>query len=1186
MRKAVIQATCAALFCSALALAQNPVISPFAGGGLPVNIPGTSANVGALASQLTFSVQNYTGALGRGSVDSNGNLYFIAYNAVMQLNANTGIVSLIAGNGTIGFSGDNNLAPGAQLNSPFAVAVDSSGNVYISDTNNFRIRKVATSGLITTIAGNGSKGYSGDGGPALSAQLSQPAGIAVDALGNVYVADQNANVIRKISGGNITTVAGGSQNLGDGGPATSANLSGPQGLAVDSAGNLYIDDRLNNRIRKVTISTGNISTVAGNGTFGFSGDLGAATTAQVAFPTDVAVDSAGNMYIADLGNHRIRKVTSGGTITTLAGNGTQGFTSSGTATAAAFWQPSAVAADNLGNVYVLDAGNNRIIKVSTGVVSVVLGGGSVIGDGGAPTNGQLGYPTGIAADSSGNLYIADQLNQRVRKVSGGIITTFAGGGASLGDGGNPNAAQLLQPEAVAVDASGNVYIADTGSSRVRKISGNVITTVAGNGAAGFSGDGGPASSAQIGWPVSLAVDTNGNLYIADQFSNRVRVISTAGVISTFAGGGASTSDGIIATGAQISPVGVAVDSANNVYIADSLNRKVRKVVGGIINTVGGTGAATFSGDGGQAINAGMSPVAVRVDSAGNVYTVDLFNSRIRKISTSGVITTIAGNGQFGFSGDGGAPTNAQFYLPEDIALDSSGNIYIADTGNNRIRVISSGTTVGCTYTLSPTSLQPGTSGGTFPVGIQTGASCSWSVTGLPSWITVSGASSGTGPATVTLVVAANTGVAQSATLSIAGTSLSVTQAGTSTNCTFTLSPNLLAPTSAGGTFPIGILTNAGCSWTVSGLPNWININGATSGTGPTTILLVVSPNSGPTQSAVISIGGIGLTVNQGGTAVVSCVTALGNGGQAFGGGGGSGSFTVTAPSNCAWTAASTAFWITTASTGTGNGAVVFQVQANTGPARAATINISGISYSVEQGASSITGFTNAGTMPDLTIAGGWSTGITLVNPSTSATQFRLSFFDGNGNPLTIPLTFPQSPAGSGPLMASAIDRTLNPGAVLQINTTGPTSQATTSGWVQVLASGAVNGFATFRFTVGNLDHQALIPFENRSVTQYLLPFDNTNGFADGIAVTNTGTTSATIAFTIRNDTGASVYSSSITVLPMGSTTFVLPSSYGFTANARGTVELDSPVAGQISILGIQYNTVTGGFSTIPALQKQ
>ena len=383
----------------------------------------------------------------------------------------------------------------------------------------------------------------------------------------------------------------------------------------------------------------------------------------------------------------------------------------------------------------------------------------------------------------------------------------------------------------------------------------------------------------------------------------------------------------------------------------------------------------------------------------------------------------------------------------------------------------------------------------------------------------------------------------------------VTEGGTSSTCTFTLSPNALTPTMAGGTFPIGILTSTGCSWSVSGLPNWITISGPSSGAGPSTIILVVSANSGPPQSAIISIGGIGLPVNQAGTTGPTCVSSLSSGGQAFSAAGGSGTFTVTAPSGCSWTAASTTFWVTTSNAATGNGAVAFQVQANSGPARIATINVSGIVYTVEQGASSISGYVSAGSMPDLTVAGGWSTGITLVNPSASATQVRINFFDDNGNPLTIPLTFPQTPNTAGTLLASSIDRTINPGAVLQIATTGPTSQTTTSGWVQVLSSGSVNGFSAFRFTAGTLDH-------------------------------HTASTAATLGFTIRDGTGATTYASSITVVAMGSSVFVLPTSYGFTANARGTVEIDAPSAGQISILGIEYNTASGGFSTIPALIKQ
>jgi sugar lactone lactonase YvrE len=1123
--------------------------------------------------------------LGRGSVDSNGNLYFIAYNAVLQLSATTGVVSLIAGNGTVGFSGDNNLAPGAQLNTPFGVAIDSVGNLYISDTNNYRIRKVATSGVISTIAGNGTKGYSGDNGAALSAQFTQTAGLAVDSNFNVYVADQSANVVRKITpSGTITTYAGGGSSLGDNGQATSALLNQPMGLAVDSNNNLYIADRQNNRIRKVT-SSGIITTVAGNGNFGFSGDSSSATSAQLEYPSDVAVDPTGNIYIADAGNLRIREVT-GGNINTIAGIGTQGFTPSGAPGLAQFWLPSSIAVDSHSNIYVLDKGNNRISKISTGAISIVVGGGSVIGDGGPPGTAQLGYPTGIATDTAGNLYIADLINQRVRKVSGGVITTIAGGGTSLGDGGAATGAQLFQPEAVAVDSTGNVYIADPGASRVRKITSGVITTIAGTGTAGYTGDSGPATSAEIGWPAALAVDTLGNVYIADLYSNRVRVVGSNGIITTFAGGGTSGSDGVVATAAQITPVGLAVDAQNNLYIADQFNRKVRKVANGIITTVAGSGTTAFSGDGAAAINAGMSPVGVRVDAAGNLYIVDLFNSRVRKVSTSGIINTIAGNGTFGFSGDNGAPANAAFYLPEDIALDSSGNLYIADTGNNRIRIVASSTTSGCTYVTSPTSLQPTTAGGTFPIGLTTGNGCAWTVTGLPSWITVSGASSGTGPATITLVVAANSGASQSATVSLGGATVSVTEGGASSTCTFTLSPNALTPTAAGGTFPIGILTNTGCSWSVSGLPNWINISGASSGAGPSTIILTVAANSGPPQSTILSIGGIGLPINQAGTTGPTCVSAVSSGGQAYSAAGGSGTFTVTAPSTCSWTATSTTYWVTTSNTGTGNGAVVFQVQANSGPARVAAINVSGVVYTVEQGASSISGYVSAGSMPDLTVAGGWSTGITLVNPSASATPIRINFFDDNGNPLTIPLTFPQTPNTAGALLASSIDRTLNPGAVLEIRTTGPASQTTTSGWTQVLSSGSVNGFADFRFTAGTLDHQALIPLENRNGTQFLVPFDNTGGFAVGLAITNTASTTATLGFVIRDGTGTSVYSSSITVVPMGSSVFVLPTSYGVTANTLGTVEVDAPTAGQISILGIQYNTATGGFSTIPALIKE
>jgi uncharacterized protein (TIGR03437 family) len=324
---------------------------------------------------------------------------------------------------------------------------------------------------ISTLAGGGAPGagYSGDDGPATSAQLNSRWGVAVDSAGNLYIADTNNNRIRKVSGGIITTVAGnGTPGFsGDSGPATSIQLSAPSGVAVDSAGNLYIADTNNNRIRKV--SGGIITTVAGNGTLGFSGDGGPATSAQLKEPYGVTVDSAGNLYIAEPYDNRIRKI-SGGIITTLAGNGTSGFS----------------------------------------------------GDGGPATSAQLAFPVGIAVDTAGNLYIAD--GGFVRKVSGGIITTVAGGGIELGDGG-PATRAKLGASGVAMDTAGNLYIADQGNERIRKVSGGIITTIAGKGTLGFSGDGGPATSAQLNVPVTVAMDTAGNVYIADYRNNRVRLLT-------------------------------------------------------------------------------------------------------------------------------------------------------------------------------------------------------------------------------------------------------------------------------------------------------------------------------------------------------------------------------------------------------------------------------------------------------------------------------------------------------------------------------------------------------------------------------------------------------------------------------------------------------------------------------------
>jgi DNA-binding beta-propeller fold protein YncE len=331
------------------------------------------------------------------------------------------VITTVAGNGTAGFSGDGGPATSASLETPIGIAVDVAGNLYIADTANNRVRKVSPGGIITRVAGSGVRGFSGDGGLATSASLWNPSGLAVDAAGNLYIADASNNRIRKVSpSGIITTVAGGGTGyFSDGGPATSGSLVFVQGVAVDPAGNLYIADRYTMCIRKVSPS-GTISTVAGNGLWAFSGDGGPATSASLSWPDGVALDVAGNLYIADTANNRVRKVSPAGIITTVAGNGTGGFSGDGgPATSASLYSPYGMALDGAGNLYIADTGNNRIRKVSpSGTISTVAGSGisGFSADGEPATSALLNRPHGVALDTAGNLYIADTGNNRIRKV--------------------------------------------------------------------------------------------------------------------------------------------------------------------------------------------------------------------------------------------------------------------------------------------------------------------------------------------------------------------------------------------------------------------------------------------------------------------------------------------------------------------------------------------------------------------------------------------------------------------------------------------------------------------------------------------------------------------------------------------------------------------------------------------------
>jgi uncharacterized protein (TIGR03437 family) len=344
------------------------------------------------------------------------------------------VIATLAGNRTSGISGDNGSAIAAQLWSPRAVATDAAGNVYVADTQNHRVRKVTRSGIITAFAGSGQLGSSGDGGQAATASMNEPRGVAVDAAGNVYISDSQNHRIRKVTpAGIISTFAGtGDEDYGgDGGPAAAAKLNFPVGVVVDASGDLYIADTNNHRIRKVAASTGTITTVAGSGAPGFSGDGGQAISAKLNSPAGVTVDSAGNLFIVDQGNHRVRKVALDGTISTVAGTGTAGFNGDNiSAVTAHLNQPRLLTVDAAGNLYIADQSNHRIRKVSTnGTISTIAGTGTsgAGGEGGAATNAQLSFPTGVALDNAGNLYIADGGNHRVVVVAAYAPTATANG---------------------------------------------------------------------------------------------------------------------------------------------------------------------------------------------------------------------------------------------------------------------------------------------------------------------------------------------------------------------------------------------------------------------------------------------------------------------------------------------------------------------------------------------------------------------------------------------------------------------------------------------------------------------------------------------------------------------------------------------------------------------------------------
>ncbi|HWF19290.1 MAG TPA: hypothetical protein VG754_08480 [Verrucomicrobiae bacterium] len=610
-----------------------------------------------------------------------------------------------------GYAGQQNAdGTNAFITQPVGAAVDGSGNIYVSDFNNNTIRKISSNGTVTTFAG--SPGVAGSAnGSGTGALFNGPEGVAVDVGGNVYVADAGNDMIRKITpAGLVTTLAGSAGNPGSAnGTGTNAFFYAPQGIAVDISSNVYVADYGNHAIRKIT-PAGVVSTLAGS--VGTAGSInGTGTSALFYEPEGVAVDALGNVYVADTANDMIRVINVAGMVSTLAGSTGNYGSVNANGTNALFNSPEGVAVDSTGNVYVADTGNNLVRKITVlGAVSTLAGSGNAGSQDGMGTNAQFWGPVGISTDSAGNLYVADYFNGTVRKItSAGAVSTLAGS-ASNGSADGPDAnARFSVAQGVAVDTSSNIYVADAANNTIRKISPNgTVSTFAGlAGSAGSAN--GAGTNAQFYAPQAVAVDSLGNVYVADTLNHTIREINSAGNVITLAGvaGYSNNADGTGANAQFYAPQGIAVDGSGNVYVADTLNYTIRAITpSGAVSTLAGTAGTYGSADGTNGNALFNWPKGLAVDSATNIYVADSLNHTIRKVTSAGAVTTLAGSAGVWGSADG-TNSNARFFEPDGIAVDSSTNIYVSDSGNHTIRKI---TPVGTNWVVTTVGGQAANSG--------------------------------------------------------------------------------------------------------------------------------------------------------------------------------------------------------------------------------------------------------------------------------------------------------------------------------------------------------------------------------------------------------------------------------------------------------------------------------------------
>ena len=674
------------------------------------------------------------------AIDASGDVYLAdtEFHRIRRIDAVSRIITTIAGTGVRGLRGDGGPAVRASLNFPAAIALDGGGNLFIADSWNHVVRRVnLVSGIISRVAGNGEPGFSGDGGPAVNAELAAPEGVAV-VEGNLLISDTQNQRIRRVDAetGIITTVYPDSSSR----PPNSSSPSSlfpfqPADLALDGDFNLFIANPSGHTVEVLELLSGEFYRLAGTGAAGFSGDNGSPLSAQLNTPADVTVDSTGAVYVADVDNHRVRRIDPDfETIVTVAGTGTQGFSGDGgEALDADLSSPLGIAANAADDLLIADFWNHRIRRVArkTATITTVAGSGSLppTGDGSQAWRATLNAPHQIAVSSAGQVFVADSGHHRLRIVTAGAIATpvtpsgsFPSDGlisSVVGNGIRGSAGNLATslnsitnyPYGVALDVDGNLLFSENGNHRIRRINEAVgtftssvlllgdttgpgsVETAAGTGEQGFSGDGDQATLARLNSP--RAIDALGSdFYFADELNHRIRRVDGAtGVIQTVAGNGIAGfgGNGGPATQANLNrPAAVAVAPNGDLLIADTGNHQIRRVfvAAGIIVTVAGTGSQGFSGDGGQAAQAALNrPEGVALDVLGRILIADTGNHVVRRVAASGIISTVAGTGFPGVAGNGGDALEAAFRDISNVFVDAGSNLLITDRGNRRIRVV-------------------------------------------------------------------------------------------------------------------------------------------------------------------------------------------------------------------------------------------------------------------------------------------------------------------------------------------------------------------------------------------------------------------------------------------------------------------------------------------------------------------